>query len=254
MSADSFEVYFYDNFPEYDLVAHYHEFYEIHLVVNGEVIYWIDGKVYPVHAGNLMLLSPMQLHRPALTDSGSCQRIIIWISKQYLEQKTQNTNLLTCFTNKQHLYQATNLTDTFQKLYREYSSQKPHSDLYAESLLLQILIELSRADDCVILQEKQSPLIAKIITYICEHFTEDICLDSIAQHFHVSKFYLSHLFKTETGTSLYRYIILKRIALAKQLLLSGQPACQVALHCGFHDYSVFYKAFKSEYNQSPNNI
>ena len=254
MSADSFEVYFYENFPEYDLVAHYHEFYEIHLVISGEVTYWIDGKVYPVHAGNLMLLSPMQLHKPALTGSGACQRIILWISKQYLEKKTQNTNLLNCFTSEQHLYQAANLTETFQKLYYEHSTQKPYSELYIESLLLQVLIELSRADGRTALQERQSPLIAKIITYISEHFTEDICLDSIAEHFHISKFHLSHLFKTETGTSLYRYVILKRISLAKQLLLSGQPANQVSLQCGFRDYSVFYKAFKAEYNHSPNNI
>ena len=254
MSTDSIEVYFYENFPEYDLVAHYHEFYEIHLVINGEVAYWVDGTVYPVHAGNLMLLSPMQLHRPALTDSGSCQRIILWIDKPYIEQLTQDTDLLTCFTNKRHLYQAPNLTDIFQKIYCEHSSQRPYSDLYVKNILLQILIELSRTDDSTSHQDKQSPLIAKIISYICDHFTEDICLDSIAEHFHISKFHLSHLFKTETGTSLYRYVILKRISFAKQLLQSGQPANQVSLQCGFRDYSVFYKAFKAEYNRSPNDI
>lgn len=254
MTRENFEIYFYDNFPEYDLVAHYHEFYEIHMVLSGEVSYWVDGQVYPMKAGNLMLLSPMQLHRPALTELASCQRVVLWINKQFLENNLNSGNFKLCFANGKHLYNAPELENFFRKLYREYESQQFGADIYTESLICQILIELSRLDYCHALSEKQSPLIAEIISYICNHFTENLCLDSIARHFHISKFHLCHLFKLETGTSLYHYIMLKRLSLAKQLLISGQPASQVYSHCGFRDYSVFYKAFKAEYRQSPTDI
>ena len=65
MANGRYEVYLYHNFPEHDLIAHYHEFYEIHMVLSGEVSYWVDGKVYHLNTGSLMLLRPMQFHRPA---------------------------------------------------------------------------------------------------------------------------------------------------------------------------------------------
>ena len=254
MTDACFEAYLYENFPESDLVAHYHEFYEIHMVLSGEVSYWVDGKIYPLNAGNLMLLCPMQLHKPALTELASCQRIVLWINKQYLEQEIHNGILIRCFADGQHLYHAPYLTDIFKKLYYESRSAQFSADIYAQSLLHQILIELSRIDDSTSPSDKPSPLIAEIISYVCEHITEDLCLDKIAQHFHISKFYLSHLFKTQTGSSLYHYIVLKRLSIAKQLLLTGKPAGEVYSACGFRDYSVFYKAFKAEYNQSPTEL
>lgn len=254
MTDGCFEAYLYENFPEYDLVAHYHEFYEIHMVLSGEVSYWVDGKVYPLSTGSLMLLCPMQLHKPALTELASCQRVVLWINKQYLEQELYNGSFTECFCNGQHLYHAPYLTETFQKIYSEARSTRVHARLYAQNLLHQILIELSRMDGSITPAKKPSPLIADIITYVGDHFTEELPLDEIARHFHVSKSHLSHLFKTQTGSGLYHYIIVKRLSLAKQLLLSGQPASQVYALCGFRDYSVFYKAFKAHYNQSPNEL
>lgn len=252
MTGANYEVYFYQNFPEQDLIAHYHEFYEIHMVLSGEVSYWIDGKVYPLNAGHLILIRPMQLHRPALTELESCERIVLWIHKQYMEQDLDHVGR--CFESGQHVYRLPQLTEFFQKLYRESQSYQFGADLYAKSLIYQVLIELSRCENRLPYAEKPSPLIAEIIAYIGRHFTEDLSLDKIADHFHISKYYLSHLFKTQTGTGLYHYIVLKRLSKAKQLLLSGQPAGEVYSACGFRDYSVFYKAFKAEYHQSPKEI
>lgn len=254
MAGADFEVFLYENFPESDLVAHYHEFYEIHMVLKGEVTYWVDGQVYPMTTGSVILLRPMQLHKPDLTELASCQRIVLWINKQFLEQMFYDGSLTRCFLQGQHCYRALHLTDLFQTLYRESQSAQFGASIYAQSILCQILVELSRIDDHNSYGEKPSPLIAEIISYVCDHFTEDICLDKIARHFHVSKYHLSRLFKTQTGTSLYHYIVLQRLSLAKQLLLSGQPAGQVYAVCGFRDYSVFYKAFKAEYHCAPNDI
>ena len=48
-----------------------------------------------------------------------------------------------------------------------------------------------------------------------------------------------------------RYIIQKRLVVAKQMLREGRPSSMVYQHCGFGDYSNFYRAFKAEYQISP---
>ena len=69
--------------------------------------------------------------------------------------------------------------------------------------------------------------------------------------FFVNKYHLSHEFNRLVGTSIYRYVIQKRLVIAKQMLSDGLPPTDVYQHCGFGDYSNFYRAFKAEYGISP---
>ena len=96
-----------------------------------------------------------------------------------------------------------------------------------------------------------SALVEKVLGYIGENLSEPITLEKIAEQFFVSKYYLSHTFSREVGVSVYRYILLRRLLLARQLLATGEPAGQVCRSCGFSDYTSFYRAFKSEYGISP---
>ena len=53
------------------------------------------------------------------------------------------------------------------------------------------------------------------------------------------------------GIGVYRYIMLKRLLIAKQMLTDGTPPGEVFSLCGFRDYTNFYRAFKAEYGISP---
>lgn len=101
---------------------------------------------------------------------------------------------------------------------------------------------------------QQSALVQQVLSYIGEHLSQSLSLEALADRFFVSKYYLSHTFSAEVGVSLYRYIMLRRLLLARQLLSQGIPAGQVSVSCGFTDYTSFYRAFKSEYGISPRQI
>ena len=99
--------------------------------------------------------------------------------------------------------------------------------------------------------ERLSELVENVLTYISEHIHEALTLESIAQQFYISKYHLSHAFSREVGVSVYRYIMMRRLLMARQLLAAGEPAGQVCRNCGFSDYTSFYRAFKSEYGITP---
>ena len=96
-----------------------------------------------------------------------------------------------------------------------------------------------------------SKVVYDILEYINSNFQEDLSLDALANRFFISKYHLSREFNRIVGTSVYRYIIQKRLILAKQLISSGVPTSTVYQQCGFGDYSNFYRAFKAEYQMSP---
>ena len=100
-------------------------------------------------------------------------------------------------------------------------------------------------------EESSSTIIPDVLEYINSHFCEKLTLTSIADEFFVSKYYLSHVFNNVVGTSVHRYIMLKRLIHAKQMLLSGIKSTTAATNCGFNDYAGFYRAFTAEYGVTP---
>ena len=99
-------------------------------------------------------------------------------------------------------------------------------------------------------QVKKNQLIESIMAYINEHLIEDLKIDDLAEAFFISKYHLSREFKKYTGTTLNRYVVLKRLILAKDLILEGHPITTVFSQCGFGDYSNFFRAFKNEYDMT----
>lgn len=49
-------------------------------------------------------------------------------------------------------------------------------------------------------------LVNQSINYIMEHLNEELSLDTIASQFYISKYYFSHIFKEETGETVYAFI------------------------------------------------
>ena len=46
---------------------HHHDFYEIYFLITGDVTYTIESKLYRVAPGDILLISPRELHFPCAT-------------------------------------------------------------------------------------------------------------------------------------------------------------------------------------------
>ena len=129
------------------------------------------------------------------------------------------------------------------------------SDVVARACLLQLLAGLNRfalaAPARHEVEDKAGPVVAEVLHYINEHYPDELSLDLLSAKFFISKYHLSHEFHRLVGTSVYRYIIQKRLVIAKQMLANGVAPTDVYGHCGFGDYANFYRAFKAEYHISP---
>lgn len=97
-----------------------------------------------------------------------------------------------------------------------------------------------------------SQITQRCITYIDFHYAEPLSLSFFADMCHVTKSYLSTLFKKETGTNITDYIHNVRIRHALVLLNStSMPIHAVATSCGYTDINYFIKIFKRLNGASP---
>ncbi len=266
MQRDTFEVFHYREPRPNTVEVHHHDFYEVYYLLGGQVEYWVDGRIIRMIPGDLLLINPLELHRPMIEQGSPVyERIVLWINKEYLEGLAGGSQRLSrCFdtslSGHTHLIHTSAserpaLTARLGELVREFYSRDFGSELCANGLFLQFMVQLNRMASHTESQQEEteslSPLIQKVLHYIAEHIQEELSLEDIASHMFISKYHLSHAFSREVGVSVYRYVMLRRLMMARQLLLSGEAAGQVCRSCGFADYTSFYRAFKSEYGVSP---
>lgn len=105
-------------------------------------------------------------------------------------------------------------------------------------------------------QKNKNEIKIQILTYIHENIQDaNLCVASIAEHFHLSESRLLCLIKEATGNTLPRMINDMRMNSAKELITSGKiPLHLIYKETGFNSYNSFYKAFKRKYGISPREL
>lgn len=250
---------------------HYHDFNKIIIFLSGKVTYLIEGKAYNLKPWDILLVNNHDVHKPIIDSSETYERIIIWANSNFIENHNyENCDLLTCFKLvNEKSFNLVRLEATFQdnirfiieSLESSFYSSEFASKLLSNSLFIQLLIYLNRVhlDNIYINDEsslnlKYDKQIEKVLKYINNSLSEDLSIETLSQKFYISKYYLMHKFKKETGYTLHNYVNQKRLLIAKDLIRSGEPITKVYLQCGFNDYSCFLRSFKGMFNKSPSDF
>ncbi len=245
---------------------HHHDFYEVFYLVSGDVTYTIESKLYKVLPGDLLLISPKELHQVHIQSERSVyERYVLWLSSDFVRRlSTPESDLLSALDPSRAGYRnqlrlrgndRARVLSLLEQLYQEDQGDVFGADLLPQSLLTQFLITVNRLAlrEALSVEDlsRSSKTVTQVIEYIHVHYAEPLSLDLLAEMFFVSKYHLSHEFQRQVGTGVYRYIQKKRLQIARHLLSQGERPTDVSSLCGFPDYPGFYRAFRAEYGISP---
>lgn len=99
---------------------------------------------------------------------------------------------------------------------------------------------------------KENPLIKKVFGYIQEHIAENFSLDDAASFAGVSSFYLSKLFKEETGETFINYVTDRRLEKGRIMLCETELSIkEISAEIGYNDQNYFSRIFKNKFGISP---
>lgn len=248
-----------------EVSLHYHDFYKLIVFYHGNVTYMIEGKSYLLEPGDIVIVNRYDIHKPTIDPAVTYERSILYISQECLEScRADGYDPFFCFTQaaeqKAYVLRLGELAGT--KAGRLLSELEERPQRYGraveESLLFRLfLLEVNRicmegeAARAVRPGAIYNRKMIDLLTYLGEHLFEDISIDDLAETFYISKYHMMRQFKHETGYTIHRYMTEKRIAAAKEKLLSGVPAAKAGEECGFQDYSTFLRAFQSCVHMTP---
>ena len=248
-----------------DVHIHYND-YEVYYLLEGERCYFIGTKIYHLKQGSLVFVRRNVIHKTALSREAHHDRILLEISRSYLESVFAITGELTlhdffqddCIILSLESEEQNFITELLLALGRELGTKNSGFRLLAKSLVAELFIYAKR------MENKTNPSassrtddprhrqIEQIACYIAENCCSPLSLNSIAEQFYMNKCYLSRIFKEITGFTVNGYLHARRIQKARSLLIqNSKNISEVSEAAGYENLTYFERVFKKHTGMSP---
>ncbi|MBR2403585.1 MAG: helix-turn-helix transcriptional regulator [Lachnospiraceae bacterium] len=238
---------------------HAHDGYEIYIFLSGSSEYSVEGNIYQLFPGDIMILNKNEAHHPLIKKPLPYTRLYINFNPLFDVDDALTQDFLTIFTNKpaglNNHYSAKHFPNNHWDFYFN-NIYHTEDDTQRQVFLMALLLELKKCSTDVTTQTTNCSTnnVYQITQYIDRHLTHSLSLEIICERFFISPSQLNRNFKKNLGITVGEYITTKRLLLAHDLLNQGQMPSHIYKKCGFHDYSTFFRAYKKKFGYSPKKI
>jgi AraC-like DNA-binding protein len=249
--ADLNDYTFIHDFSETDIGAHFHKSIELVYCLNGKTEFFINGKKYLLDEDEIYFVPSYAVHSNKCLQSNKIISLVFAhnffhdFEKTYPNMTFDNV-LRNKLQNKNVLYP---LFKEFYETYWDYW-REPIPFLKRQSLINDLLFRMALIYPLVPIQQKKvDSTILEILTFIHQHYTEDLNLNSLAERYHYCPQYFSELFNKNVGCSLNAY--LNNIRIEGALTEIDDPnnkktLTQIAFDYGFKSLPTFYRTLREK--------
>lgn len=237
--------------------AHWHRSLEITLIENAEAILRVGNTEYTIH-NNFTCINSGEVHsihaKKNATVLDNAHSIILVISYDFIIQYCPEFDNIhfDLLTNDPH----TDLKELFYKLEALYTNNDAYNSLTITACILEILnlllTKYQSSTSRPVANTKGQTQIKKILTYLHENYKEELTLESLASHFHISKEYLSRQFHRYVGSTFRDYLTGYRLYHAyEDIIHTNRTIQEIAQLHGFANVKSLIHTFNETYGDTP---
>ena len=237
-------------------IFNWHKNIEIILITEGVGYIHHGTDEIPLKKGDITLISPNVMHR--LYSSGKFEFYYFIVDDRFW---TENGIDITEYSLEPKVHDD-ELNALYLAMAEKYEKKNNIGDAISVPLLRAAVLNFL----CYVLVHYAKPVkikeavsaseefIKMAITYLGEHYTEDVTLEGIAAFCGVSKYHLAREFKDHTGQTVFEYVNMLRCKRASLLLSEGKSVTETAYACGYESLSYFSRVYRKRMGVSPSNI
>ena len=217
--------------------VHWHRNPELLLGMSGEGVVSLDGKEVTLKAGEIVIINS-QIHQIQPVSDSVAYWCLILSAESFgnpndLPDKTSDPQII-------KLYHA---------VIREFNQKSPYYEETIKGYLASLLSLLRRQ---YLIEGAPNPnkenskvqIVKRTLDYIHENFTKPLSTATVAAAIGLSKYYLCHLFKEETGKTIFEYLLFVRCRNARELIRNTKcSVAEAAYESGFSNLSYFSKVY-----------
>ncbi|MEK4508499.1 AraC family transcriptional regulator [Paenibacillus anaericanus] len=243
--------------------VHWHEFFEMALVIKGNGIHILNGTQMPLTRGHIFLMTPADFHE-LVPDPGQTVELYNLIFTQHFLRPELFQWL---FQNRGGDYHQLPEEDfqtfeaEFRRLWEESEDPQEGSGYIIQGALERVLIDLrrqlpGRSKELANAELRHlHPSIRSAITYIQHLFRDSLTLDQVAKNVGLSANYFSECFRKQVGVSFQTFLQEQRLQFAHSLLrVTTLPVTEICFASGFSTLNHFERTFKKKYGQTPREL
>ena len=228
--------------------SHTHSHHELYYLLDGETKYFVGNQIFSLVPGNLIFVPKGMIHN---ADSETChynERFLLSFDDSYVDAQLQplidilsEVKLITLPAER-----LAAVRELFDRIMQEYEQHLPYGEYLIRRYISEILVLLCRfRTSSPHPQAIPNQSMQEVISYINDHFAEDISLKTLSIRLSMNESHLSRKFKTCCGIGITEYLTQVRIHHAAQLLTQHRYSItEVSQKCGFNDSNYFASVFK----------
>lgn len=236
------------NKRELNFRPHIHKYVEILYVFKGGQHLEINSKEYLLEEGDAAIIFPDHLHSFSRPVQREAAVIFLICTPEIFGSLFTSLNECTAdapIVKKEDIPE--------RAVYAFNNLDKTNS--FAENLGWALIIMSSLLEHIKLRKTHRMPvndIMPKLIKFIDENFTRPLSLDMLANEFHVSKYYISHIFSNRINMNFRNYIGTLRAEYAATLIrTTGDNMTVISDKAGFESQRTFNRIFKAIYGISP---
>lgn len=245
------------------LYPHEHEEIEITCITKGQGFFYIDHREYYVREGNILVIPAHSIHlaKPSRKEPAAFCSLVFSPNCLCLSSRSLLYSKYISPIIKQDIFfpQYLDGLELWHKeiyaVIKEMESYagKEDMELLEQSALLKIWYLLYQ--NCVMEKyaaDRNSTRLKSCLDYLHNHYADEISIHYLASRVNMSEGHFSRVFKEYMKVSPMEFLIQIRMEESKKLLRESEKSIgEIALECGFHDFSYFSKCFRDKTHLSP---
>lgn len=233
---------------------HYHTAVEVLWTLEGKVTYAVEGKSYDIRKDEVLIVPPGKEHALVMGEGSS--RYLFLFEPDFILSMLDAKRLSSGLERVFHLKGDAEGRKEIIALLQEAVDIYHEGDLMWNTLCYSCIMRMY-----AILGQRylagmavrrhpgaageDQEMIAGVLTYINNHYQEDVTLDQVASFAGFSRYYFSRSFRSKTGYSFKEYLCQKRIQVATDLLIHTRtPIQEIARESGFGSVATFNRLFR----------
>ncbi|MFC3767485.1 AraC family transcriptional regulator [Paenibacillus sp. GCM10012303] len=261
MNQNLLDMFYYKSKRSQKPTFHSHPEHEMLYFHEGECKYLVGDECYAIASGSLVMMNGMSRHGPIMPTP--CMRTILRFNRMAvlpLLQMPDSVDLLRPFGQLRHYHwrlegdQKAEIEHILARMNQYCSSPGAISFNRLRAVFLDLLLFVcENSEKPLALDQDQPNGIHDVLAYIEKHYMRDFSLDELAANVNFSKYYMSRLFKEQTGMTVFDYINRRRIQEAKLLfhIDRTRAVTDVCFHVGYKHLTHFSRTFKKIVGLTP---
>jgi AraC-like DNA-binding protein len=239
-------------FPEFHPTRIAPDFHDIFYLIDGCWSVWLEDEEINLSPGDMAILPARFRYYGRKLCKKQTRTYYIHFSVEQTDKMITDVSDSTgdLLLVRSHLHDNGSILKYFMDILSYFWSDAPHREKRCSSALYLLLSEIN--DIIKVNSQKHDRLILDLLDIIAGHTDKFFTISELAKKACISPKSLTTRFRKETGQSLHKYQLNKKLDRAALLLETESISLKnLAYSFGFYDEFHFSSAFKKKFNISP---